>query len=166
MKTCEKCSKEFPTWTVVDDKKVNLQRRKYCLECSPFGEHNTVRIENVRPKFSCPCGETNPKKFNPKKSRQCTKCKSSYDLRKGQEKKDKARKHLGGKCVACGFDKWLVSLDIHHPDPSKKDPNFASMRSWSWKRILRELEQAKCILLCRNCHGAYHAGVDVFRRVA
>ena len=30
---------------IVDGVKKNLQRRKYCLECSPFGHHNTVSLE-------------------------------------------------------------------------------------------------------------------------
>jgi predicted HNH restriction endonuclease len=34
------------------------------------------------------------------------------------------------------------------------------MRGWSWESILIELK--KCILLCKNCHAAYHAGLLKF----
>jgi hypothetical protein len=30
------------------------------------------------------------------------------------------------------------------------------MRGWSWDRILVEL--GKCMLLCKNCHAAFHKG--------
>lgn len=38
MKVCEKCGKEFETWVVIDNIKRNLKSRKYCLDCSPFGQ--------------------------------------------------------------------------------------------------------------------------------
>jgi predicted HNH restriction endonuclease len=31
------------------------------------------------------------------------------------------------------------------------------MRGWSWEHITKELE--KCVLLCKNCHAAVHAGL-------
>lgn len=67
----------------------------------------------------------------------------------------KAIEYLGGKCIVCGFKKYLCSLDIHHLDPKKKDPSFSSSQCWSWKRLEKELKN--CILLCRNCHGAVHS---------
>lgn len=41
MKTCPGCGKEFPTWVEINGVKRNLKSRKFCLECSPFGAHNT-----------------------------------------------------------------------------------------------------------------------------
>lgn len=43
MKTCEKCGKEFETWVNIDGIMRNLKSRKYCLECSPFGERSGGR---------------------------------------------------------------------------------------------------------------------------
>jgi hypothetical protein len=57
-----------------------------------------------------------------------------------------------------------VALDIHHVDPKKKDPDFKRMRGWAWDRIKNELD--KCMLLCKNCHAAHHAGLNVFQGVA
>lgn len=37
MKICEKCGKEFPTYVEIDGVKRNIHKRKYCLDCSPFG---------------------------------------------------------------------------------------------------------------------------------
>tara|TARA_Y100000310_G_scaffold277958_1_gene296100 strand:- start:1938 stop:2429 length:492 start_codon:yes stop_codon:yes gene_type:complete len=106
--------------------------------------------------FLCKCGETNPKKFYGQKRRVCGKCHNQDTIRLGQEKKKKAVDCLGGSCKICGYDKFLCSLDIHHKDPTKKDPKFRSKRSWSWERLKKEL--TGCILLCKNCHSAVHYG--------
>ena len=106
------------------------------------------------------CGETNPDKFYGHKRSVCGKCHSKYTLELGHKKRDKALEMLGGRCKACGFNKYKCSLDIHHLDPNKKDVAFVNYRSWSWNRLKKELEG--CILLCRNCHSAFHNGEDVF----
>lgn len=102
------------------------------------------------------CGETDPDKFYGCKKKICGRCHNQDVLIKGKEKRSKAVKHLGGRCLECGYNEYECSLDIHHIYPSKKDPNFGSMRGWSWKRIYEEIKY--CILLCRNCHHALHCG--------
>ncbi len=64
---------------------------------------------------------------------------------------------LGNKCSSCGFNKYPCALDTHHTDPLKKDKNFRSMRSWSIERVKKEIKT--CILLCKNCHVAFHNGL-------
>ena len=44
MKTCLKCGKVFPFEVEIDGKTRNLGGRKYCLDCSAFGKHNTRSI--------------------------------------------------------------------------------------------------------------------------
>ena len=102
------------------------------------------------------CGEKNPESFYGNKKTVCAKCHNSYTMKLGKEKRKYAVAKLGGKCISCGFDKWIVSLDIHHLDPSTKDPKFSQMRGWSLSRIDREIKN--CVLLCRNCHAAHHGG--------
>lgn len=80
-------------------------------------------------RFSCACGETNPDKFYGHKRSTCGACHNKYNQDLGKEKKDNARYLLGDKCKKCGFDKYKSSLDMHHLDPSLKDPSFKSMRS-------------------------------------
>ena len=103
------------------------------------------------------CGETDPAKFYGHKRKICGSCQNAYNHKVGQEKRLRAVQELGGRCSKCGFDRFTCSLDIHHKDPSEKDPNFRSMRGWSWEHILTEL--VKCVLLCKNCHAAVHAGL-------
>jgi hypothetical protein len=117
----------------------------------------TQRSPFERAQRRCKCGETDPAKFYGHKTTVCAKCHSKQTLESGRDKKQRARDLLGGKCCYCGYDTFQVALDIHHLDPEKKDPDFHGMRSWSWKRIVKELEG--CCLLCRNCHAALHAGL-------
>ncbi len=51
-----------------------------------------------------------------------------------------------GPCKKCGS--WS-NLDIHHKDPKQK----VSHRIWSWSKKRREIELAKCEVLCEPCHG-------------
>lgn len=102
------------------------------------------------------CGEDDPQKFYGHKKTICGQCHNEYTMKLGKQKRQYAVDKLGGKCVSCGFNKWIVSLDIHHLEPSIKDSKFAQMRGWSLERIDKEIKN--CVLLCRNCHAALHAG--------
>ena len=166
MKNCELCGEEFAQRPVIKGERRNFQRRRYCLKCSPLNAHNTKRLHAPLPKkpviYKCRCGADKPEQFykHSRHTRQCRKCKNMENIGRGQRTREKARKLLGGRCMACGFDKWLEALDFHHLDSESKDRNWKTMRSWSWDRVLRELKLG--ILLCRNCHGAHHAGIDIF----
>lgn len=162
MPMCRKCGNKFPNRVVIEGETKVLNKRKYCLDCSPFGRHNTKQLVPSPDKLlrKCSrCGETDHTKFYGNKKTICGKCHSYYTSQKGREKRAYAIEKLGGKCKACGFDRYPCSLDIHHVDPSIKDSNFDSMRGWSYERIDKEIKG--CILLCKNCHSAYHSGYGV-----
>jgi len=103
------------------------------------------------------CGTTDVSQFYGNDKEVCGKCHNSRVKESGREKRKYAIEKLGGKCVSCDFDKYECSLDIHHTDPKKKDVNFKSMRGWSLERIDKEI--GHCVLLCKNCHSAYHNGL-------
>ena len=129
--------------------------RKFGLELSqkPFGRGYVM----PRMPYKCgQCGETNPSQFYGNKHKICGPCHNAYNIKQGQEKRLRAVKELGGQCYVCRYDRHSCALDFHHLDPKAKDPNFRSMRGWSWEHILVELE--KCVLLCKNCHAAIHNG--------
>jgi hypothetical protein len=107
--------------------------------------------------YKCDCGETNPEKFYGHSKKNCSKCHNLKTTTTGKNNRLFAVEFLGGKCINCNFDKYTCSLDIHHLDPSIKDKNFKYMRGWSRERILAEIDS--CVLLCRNCHAAVHAGL-------
>jgi len=68
--------------------------------------------------------------------------------------KQEAVAYKGGKCVNCGYNKCLGSMDFHHLDCSQKDPDWEKMRNRPLEKIKAELD--KCVLVCRNCHGEIH----------
>ena len=132
------------------------------LECSPTNVRYWLKKYDlatfpVRVHHCGSCGQRDPEKFYGRKKYMCGECHNRYTLERGQKLKQQARDWLGARCVHCGYDTFQVALDIHHLDPTLKDPNFASMRSWSWQRLEAELKS--CILLCRNCHAALHSGL-------
>lgn len=45
MKHCEICTDIIPARVLIDFKYRNLKNRKYCLKCSPFGNHNTKKLK-------------------------------------------------------------------------------------------------------------------------
>jgi ribosomal protein L37E len=102
------------------------------------------------------CGETDPSKFYNYRKKLCAACDNERVKARGAAQKQRVIELLGGKCCKCGYNKFACSLDVHHLDPSKKDPLFKNMRYWSWERTVEELKN--CILVCRNCHAAIHHG--------
>jgi len=44
MPICANCNSVYPNTVKIEGIVRNLSSRKYCLECSPFGEHNTRKI--------------------------------------------------------------------------------------------------------------------------
>src|SRR3989344_5619954 len=66
-----------------------------------------------------------------------------------------AVKHMGGKCVKCGYSKYPEVLEFHHKNPSTKEFNLVlNGLTRSWERTRKEIE--KCDLLCANCHREKH----------
>ncbi|MBW3636690.1 MAG: hypothetical protein KY445_09540 [Armatimonadetes bacterium] len=113
-------------------------------------------IEAERSFLCVRCGETDAAKFTSHKAI----CRSCYEMEIKKRRGDarhKALAHLGARCALCGFEKFEVALDVHHIDPTIKDPNFHAMRGWSFDEIEKELRG--CVVLCKNCHAAIHAGL-------
>jgi hypothetical protein len=50
MPECRLCGVRFPYWISIDGRSHNLSNRKYCLTCSPFGQHNTRILEPNDPR--------------------------------------------------------------------------------------------------------------------
>lgn len=66
--------------------------------------------------------------------------------------RDRRASFFSGKaCVVCGS---VHDLELHHRDPDQKEDH----RIWSWTEARRLAELAKCVVMCRNCHRAHHAG--------
>ncbi len=61
-------------------------------------------------------------------------------------------------CAKCGWRQAASGLCFHHLDPSQKKFGIADgYYSHTTHEIAEEVE--KCVVLCLNCHGQYHAHV-------
>ncbi len=137
MKICETCGAGFSNYIKIDSKLRNLKNRKNCLNCSPFGLHNTKVLSS---------------KPDKRKSR-----KSGLKVISWRQRvKLRAIDYKGGKCQICGYSRCHQALDFHHLDPKQKEFSLSGI-SRSWDSIKSEID--KCILVCANCHREIHAGM-------
>jgi hypothetical protein len=166
MPTCRRCNVVFGNSILVDGIRKNVQNRMFCVECSPYGKHNTRDLTRDESKSRCcKCGETLPRasfytrpgtKYPTSACKKClTKCRVD-ELRKP---KKLAVAYKGGKCSMCGYSRCIDALEFHHLDPERKDFSFSEYgrrinNGCLRKDVLDELD--KCILLCANCHRERH----------
>ncbi|AEW47723.1 putative HNH endonuclease 2 [Bacillus phage BCU4] len=143
MPRCNKCHNDFPNRVYVDGKNRNLQNRKFCLDCSPFGTHNTRNIL-----ISDKEKEANVALRKKKQT--------EYTSRRRAEVIQKAIEYKGGKCSICGYDRCRWALEFHHINPEDKEFGISDGNTRSWDKVKVELD--KCILLCANCHREVESG--------
>ena len=141
MKKCAICGNEFPNHIVIQGKERNVQRRKYCLECSPFGQHNTSK-EPIQESGKAREGKQ-------------IKRRKAYNVQwtnqKRRQLKNKLIKYKGGQCSRCGYNKPIPdAYAFHHRDPSEKNFTISSIIQRAWDFVLQETD--KCDLLCVLCH--------------
>jgi len=149
MPTCKKCNNPFPYKKKIDGKVRNLKSRKYCLDCSPFGKHNTRCLETAcnRPSIS---GNRVPFSKWSEKAKEENRARIFW---RGYFRKQSLILIKGGSCEICGYCKHCGSLSFHHKDPGQKsfELNSRVLGTKNWEDILHESD--KCQLLCLNCHG-------------
>ena len=125
-----------------------------------YGLKTTRRPWNQSDGFECRvCGETDPTRAKDAGHgrRSPSICSGCHDRRRVEQQrrlKLRAIRHKGGRCQRCGYDRCPAALQFHHRDPSVKDPDWSSFRSYRWARLVEEIE--KCDLLCANCHAEVH----------
>ena len=147
MPICKECNCSFPQKKWVDKKYLDLRRRVYCLDCSPFGLRKKCgpkpKPKNNEPKFCTKCG----RKHTSKNNLVCSTCRCAK-LRNNN--KNKCLEIKGNKCQKCGYDKCKKALSFHHRDPKEKNFNLSSVWHMNWELLEKEFQ--KCDLLCLNCH--------------
>ncbi|SRR6266542_361609 len=147
MQRCKLCLRLFATKINVDGRLRNLQNRRYCFTCSPFGAHNTRALELSPGTREVRAAEVRRAKY-----------------RKYQRKTRRLRKRLlvqllGGRCGICGYDKDCpAAYSFHHRDPASKKFEISTRGLLGrWDELLAEVR--KCVLLCCRCHAELHAGL-------
>ena|SRR3989304_3347259 len=159
MPKCKKCKKHFPNRVLIDGKTRIIHTRVYCLDCSPFGKHNTKDLtqpeRNQGDKIQCfKCKEWFDKgQFYLKRGKLHTWCKLCFKkdvIQRKQLRKKQAVEYKGGKCEKCEYNKCIWALEFHHKHKSDKEFNLSTLMRYSFEKIKKELD--KCNLICANCH--------------
>ena len=159
MKICKKCQKEFKPTANINGKHISLTGRSYCLDCSPYGNHNgyLIRSQETKAKYAECDGRPVKncsicsKRFAVKgKGNICPCCKSWY---RRYLNKQTIYTMMGNKCNHCGCTDQ-DTFTMHHTNPENKSFNL-SLYWHSGIKILIE-EAKKCIILCSNCHLKEH----------
>lgn len=148
MNVCAACGAEFPNRVVIEGRVRNLHGRNFCLDCSPFGAHNTSKT---------PPGALGPAELNEYRRKRRNAKTLRYQKRRRREVKSRLIAMRGGQCVDCGYVGALAALDFHHRDSGTKEFAISAFRG-SWTNLLAEVE--KCDLLCANCHRVRHSTLD------
>lgn len=77
-----------------------------------------------------------------------------------QKIKSMVVEYKGGKCLLCGYKKYVGAFDLHHIDGSTKEFGLSMQGlTRSWEKTKAEAD--KCVLVCTNCHREVHGGVAV-----
>ena len=164
---CRACNNDIPKSILVDGVRRNLQNRKFCLACSPFGCHNTKKeidaYDTVGEKLKkcIKCGRILPIDYFYRKGENeqsyCKVCYNKYCMIRWNKIKIKAIAYKGGACEACGREGLHpVEFDFHHV--GEKSDMWNTLRLKAWDKIVFELD--KCQLLCCGCHGKAHLNPD------
>jgi len=90
----------------------------------------------------------------------CKKCRSQRVSNTRRKHKKTIVKEFGGRCICCGYDKFVGALQFHHLNPNEKE--FALAHNGICKSISRMRKEAeKCVLVCANCHAEIEAGLII-----
>jgi len=167
-KICNKCNinKSKSEYATRMDKGY-LYLKPYCRSCNSAYNRELKRkkaAKNLldRPQAYCEiCNNVLPIKrkiYCSQKCRSKRQANATYENQKtrGKIRKQKMIDKMGGKCSECGYSKCLSALQFHHIDPSTKEFNLDCRRFSNSSQEKLEIEAAKCIILCANCHAKLH----------
>lgn len=152
--TCPICSEPM-------DALHQKNKRRFVCSMKCHGERLRQIAAAERPPetwWCADCKEYRPlSEFSPALSRsQCRKHSSAYDAARTRDMKQYLIESLGGRCSSCGYNRCPAAFDFHHPDPSKKDITWSSLRRKTPEVALAQLKQEEVVLLCSNCHREEH----------
>lgn len=146
---CEACGRLFSAKQTIDGKVRSLYRRRFCLNCSPFGIHNTS---------SRPPGDLNTDELLAHRRKRRNAKTYRYLKKRRRQLKAQLVAKRGGRCSACGYSGPAAAFDFHHREPTSKRFAIGTFNG-AWKALLAEAE--KCDMLCANCHRLHHLAQDV-----
>jgi len=162
MPQCKKCQKTFPNIIVVNGEKKIVHKRRYCLDCNPFGSRIKTSLINKKDglyKQCRKCELVKPvsafhrlKQLGSYKS-YCKDCLKGSSTQWCRTRKQRIVNYLGNQCMDCRQVFPYYVYDCHHLDADKKSFQV-SLEKIKWESLVGELD--KCVLLCSNCHRTRH----------
>jgi predicted nucleic acid-binding Zn ribbon protein len=153
MKKCLVCQEKFPVHIIIEGQLRNLNSRKYCLSCSPFGKHNTSPILSKKEAVYHKCLFCAKLLPFGRRAYCSDNCKQKMATKRSRlARKKKAIEYKGGGCQVCGYNRALGVLQFHHF--GEKKYSISRIMYWKWERLKKELDQ--CVLLCANHHAEEH----------
>lgn len=169
MKECAKCNSYIPNWVTIEGVKKNISKRRFCLDCSPFGLRNRIDYtkyndrEGYKTCRSCKIEKKLIEFYRCKEKRDscssiCRYCHNEKTKGRLKEYKNLCLEYKGAKCSICGYNKCVEALEFHHRDNLEKKFSIANARFKKFNEKTKE-ELDKCDVLCANCHREIHAGV-------
>lgn len=126
MPECRLCGVTFPNWSYINGRTRNLASRKYCLTCSPWGQHNVRKLEKLPPSFEhkvCPqCRQDKPalefylRGSGIRSHAWCKVCNNEHRKARFREDRLAALLHYSGgdlRCNCCG-ERNIEFLGLDH----------------------------------------------------
>lgn len=114
-------------------------------------------VGRVFTEYGCVCGEKDPNMFYQKRKTLCKACFNTELKEKWKLNKLRAVTSAGGKCVRCGYDRYIGALEFHHLDPTAKEDGWS--KKWTLEQSKIEAALEGTILLCANCHREEHHSI-------
>jgi len=143
---CGKCQQYLPVGQFSVCQKGVFGLASWCKACQ--GEYDKTREPRTGEKWAAPARRwrrINKERINERRHQHRAALKAKYV------------EFTGGVCQRCGYGEFSSGMGFHHINPREKDCDPSSViRAGKLADIKKELD--KCILLCRNCHQALHAG--------
>lgn len=98
----------------------------------------------------------------------CKECAKDDAKMKSKTYKILCVEYKGGKCVGCGYNKYLAALEFHHLDLTQKDfavaaNGYTGDYNKLSDKVTKELD--KCVLLCSNCHRETHNPESIWKEI-
>lgn len=90
----------------------------------------------------------------------CRQCRMDRVSARRRRVKEILIEERGGKCIICGYDRYVGALQFHHVDSDEKE--FAISRNGATLGIDKlRAEAEKCEVLCANCHAEVEHGITI-----
>ena len=167
-KVCGICGLDKPKSEYATRKdKGHIYLKPYCKPCNMEYNRNLKRKQAAeklanKPTLYCEvCSNVLPVGRKVYCSQKCRSKRQSNATYKNQQARGKLRKiamieKMGGKCSMCGYSKCLGAMEFHHVDPSTKEFGLDARRFSNTSQERLDIEAAKCIIVCSNCHAEIH----------